>query len=171
MDAIEAILTRRSIRKFSADRVAEHDVEMLLRAAMAAPSAFNERPWHFVVVREHETLGSLSRISEWSGPMAGAQAGVVVCGDTSALRKPGTVYWMIDCAAALENALIAAHARGLGAVWLGIHPTPERIDAVRDLLGLPEQVEPLGMIAVGWPGEAKPPGNRYDEARVHRERW
>jgi len=171
MDAIEAILTRRSIRKFSADPLAENDLETVLRAAMAAPSAFNERPWHFVVVRDPEMLERLSKISEWSGPMAGAQAGVVVCGDTQALRKPGTLYWLIDCAAAIENALIAANACGLGAVWLGIHPTPERIDASRELLGVPESVEPLGMIALGMPGETKPAAERYDITRVHAERW
>ena len=171
MEAIEAILARRSIRKFSADPVAEEDLELLLRAAMAAPSAFNERPWHFVVVRDASMRERLSQISEWSGPMAGAQVGVVVCGDTEALRKPGTVYWIFDCAAALENMLIAANGRGLGAVWLGIHPTPERIDSVRELLGLPEHVEPLGMVALGWPAEDKPPAERYDESRIHSERW
>ena len=171
MEPIEAILTRRSIRKFSADLVTDGDLEIVLRAAMSAPSAFNERPWHFVVVRDSAMRERLSQISEWSGPMAGAQVGVVVCGDTEALRKPGTIYWVFDCAAALENALIAANGHGLGAVWLGIHPTPERIGAVRELLGLPDHVEPLGMIALGWPGESKPPGERYDESRVHSERW
>jgi nitroreductase len=67
--------------------------------------------------------------------------------------------------------LIAAVGRGLGAVWLGIHPTPERIDSVRELLGLPEHVEPLGMVALGWPAEDKPPAERYDESRIHSERW
>jgi len=171
VETIEAILARRSIRKFSADPVAEEDLELLLRAAMAAPSAFNERPWHFVVVRDASTRARLSQISEWSGPMAGAQVGVVVCGDTEALRRPGTVYWIFDCAAALENMLVAAVGRGLGAVWLGIHPTPERIDAVRELLALPEHVEPLGMVALGWPAENKPPAERYDESRIHSERW
>jgi nitroreductase len=103
--------------------------------------------------------------------MAGAQVGVVVCGDTEELRRPGTVYWIIDCSAALENAMIAAAGHGLGACWLGIHPTPERIDSVRELLGVPEHVEPLGMIALGWPAETRPPVERYDETRIHRERW
>ena len=171
MDAIEAILTRRSIRKFTADPVTDDDLELVLRAAMSAPSAFNEQPWHFVVARDSKTRKRLSRISKWSKPMAGAQVGIVVCGDTEALRKPGTVYWIFDCAAALENSLIAANARGLGAVWLGIHPTPERIDAVRELLDLPDQVAPLGMIALGWPAESKEPAERYDETHVHKERW
>ncbi len=171
MEAIEAILTRRSIRKFSTDPVGREELELLLAAAMSAPSAFNERPWHFVVVRDAPMRERLSQISEWSGPMAGAQVGVVVCGDTEALRRPGTVYWIFDCAAALENMLIAATGRGLGAVWLGIHPTPERVDSVRELLGLPEHVEPLGMVALGWPAEDKPPAERYDESRIHSEHW
>jgi len=171
VDAIHALLNRRSIRRYSAEPVTDDELELVLRAAMAAPSAFNERPWHFVVVRDEAMLDALSRISEWSGPMAGAQVGVVVCGDTEELRKPGSVYWLIDCAAAQENALIAATARGLGACWLGIHPTPERIDSVRELLGMPEHVEPLGMIALGWPAETRPPADRYDESRIHREHW
>jgi len=171
VDAFEAVLSRRSVRKFADEPVSDHDVERVVRAAMSAPSAFNEQPCHFVIVRDERMKRRLSGISEFSKPMAGAQVGIVVCGDTDALRKPGSVYWIIDCAAALENGLIAANACGLGAVWLGIHPTEERIGAVRDLLALPDSIEPLGMIALGWPAEIRPTADRFDPERIHDERW
>ena len=103
--------------------------------------------------------------------MAGASVGIVVCGDTGVLKHPGTIYWVFDCVAALENVLVAANALELGAVWLGVQPWPERSAAVRDAVGLPDGVEPLGMVAIGVPAESKPPGDRFDETRVHRERW
>ena len=171
MDAIEAIMSRRSIRRFTDESIPAETIEALLRAAMAAPSAFNEQPWHFVVVRDAEARRRLSTISPYAGPMAGASVGVVVCGDTAALKNPGTIYWVYDCVAALENLLIAADAVGLGAVWLGIQPWTERVEAVRDVTSLPEGVEPLGMVALGFPAESKEPADRFDEARVHDETW
>ncbi len=171
MDAIEAIMTRRSIRTFSEQPIPAETVEVLLRAAMAAPSAMNEQPWHFVVVEDASSRERLSTVSQYAKPLARAPLGIVVCGDTSVLHYPGTIYWIFDCAAALENLLIAANALGLGAVWLGVQPWPERAAAVREAVVLPEGVEPLAMVALGFPAEAKPPADRYDAARVHRERW
>ncbi len=171
MDAIEAIMTRRSIRAFTDEPVPEETVEVLIGAAMAAPSAMNEQPWHFVVVREEKARERLSTVSKWAGPMARAPVGIIVCGDTAALHYPGTIYWVYDCAAALENMLVAANALGLGAVWLGVDPWPERAAVVREVVAVPDGVEVLGMVALGFPAETKPPADRYDETRVHRERW
>ncbi len=171
MDAIDAIMTRRSIRTFTDDPVPAETVERLLRAAMAAPSAMNEQPWHFVVVEDAHTRERLSTMSQYAKPVARAPLGIVVCGDTTALHYPGTIYWVFDCSAALENLLVAANALGLGAVWLGVQPWPERVAAVREAIGIPEHVEPLGIVALGVPAETKPPSDRYDGARVHHERW
>ncbi len=171
MDALESLTTRRSIRKFTRQPVGDDSLELLLRAAMAAPSAFNEQPWHFVVARNAETLKGLSVVSPYAGPMARATLGIIVCGETARLRYPDSNYWIFDCVAAMENLLVAANGLGLGAVWLGIQPWPERIDAVRAIARLPEGVEPLGMAAIGWPDEQKLPADRYDESRVHAEQW
>ena len=170
LDAITALLTRRSIRRFTDEPVAREQVDTLLACAMAAPTGYNEQSWRFVVVRDAERREELSAASNWGGMARNAPVVVVVCGDAAAERHPGQ-YWVQEAAAALENMLIAAHALGLGAVWIGLHPRPERVAPVRLLLGLPPSVEPLGMIALGYPAETKAPSSRMDWNKVHYESW
>ena len=136
---------------------------------MAAPSAGNQQSWRFVVVVDKLQLGRLAEATPYSAMLASAAAGIVVAGDARAQRHAG--YWVQDCAAATENLLIAAHAIGLGAVWIGVHPIEERVANVRGVCGLPDGVVPLGMVALGNPAEAKPPAERYDSSLVHQERW
>lgn len=170
MDAIEALLSRRSIRRYTDEPVSEEDVETLLRAAMAAPTAFNQQSWRFVVVRDAAVREQLSRASQYAGMLAKAPLVIVICGDTSAERYPGT-YWAHDGVAALENILTAAVALGLGAVWVGVHPWEDRMDTVGGVLGLPEHMKPLASIGIGHPAETKPPAERYDPDKVHRDGW
>jgi nitroreductase len=170
MDAIEALLGRRSVRKYQDRPVEPEKVDVLLRAAMAAPSAGNEQPWRFVVVTDRGQLDRLSTATEYSGMLAAAPLAVVVCGDTAARRYPED-YWIQDCSAAMENLLVAAHATGLGACWLGYHPRSDRTENARAILGLPSEVEVLGVASVGYPTEAKPPSERFDPAFVHHDRW
>lgn len=169
MDAITAIMSRRSIRRYTERSVGEQDVQRLLRAAMAAPSAGNQQPWHFIVVRERGALTRLGEIHEHAKMAPGAAAAVVVCSETRGLKHPQ--YWQQDCSAAVQNMLLAAHATGLGAVWCGIFPKEHRAAAFRLELGLPEGIEPLALVVLGHPAEEKPPGDRYDPDRVHLERW
>ncbi len=170
MDALEAITSRRSIRRYTDEPVTETELEALLRAAMCAPSGFGQRSARYVVVREPDTRRMLSEVSKHAGPVAGAPVAIVVCGDTTAERHPGT-YFIHDAVAALENLLTAATALGLGAVWVGVHPWPDRMDAVRAAVGLPEGVEPIATVAVGHPESVPVSPDRYDETFVHRERW
>jgi nitroreductase len=170
MDAIDAIMTRRSIRRYSDQPVTDAEIETVLRAAMVAPSAFNERSTRFVVVRDPEVRARLAAVSKYSGPAGVAPVDIVVCGETAAERYPGT-YWVQDGVAALENLLIAANAIGLGAVWMGVHPWEERVEAVREAVGLPEGIEPLAHVALGHPAESKEPADRFDPASVHADRW
>ena len=169
MDAMTMIMTRRSIRSYEEQPVSEVLAETLLRAAMAAPSAGNQQPWRFVVVTDRAVLDRLSGTSPYAGPLLRASLAVVVCGETLGERHPG--YWVEDCSAAMENLLLAAHASGLGAVWLGYHPDAQRVELVRDMLGLPETVVPLGIAAIGHPGEERARVDRYREDYVHRDRW
>ena len=170
MDAIEALLSRRSIRRYTAEPVSDADVETLLGAAMSAPTAFNQQSWRFVVVRDEPIRERLSKASQHAGMLADAPLVIVVCGDTNAERYPGT-YWVQDATAALANVLTAANALGLGAVWVGVHPWEDRVTAVSEALSLPEGVMPLGSVGIGHPAETKPPAERLDWSKVHYERW
>jgi len=164
---IQTILARRSIRKYTAEPVSEADIQTLLEAAMAAPSASNRKPWHFVVVTGRQMLDALADAHPHGKMLAEATLCVAVCGDLA----EGERFWVQDCSAATENLLLAATALGLGAVWLGVYPREERVAAVRQVLGIPETSVPLNLISIGHPAEEKEPRTQYDGARVHRERW
>jgi nitroreductase len=164
---IELILKRRSIRKYSGEPVDDQQLALLLEAGMAAPSAKNRQPWHFVLVRDRETLKKLSEAHPYGKMLAEAAAAIAVCGDMNVAPD----YWIQDCSAATENILLAVSALGLGAVWLGCHPRPERVEAIRGVLGIPEHIGVLSLISIGHPGEEKEPRTQYDESRVHRETW
>jgi len=169
MEAIDALLTRRSVRSYRPEPVSEADTETLLRAAMAAPSAGNQQPWHFVVIRDRALLDAIRRFHPYAQMLREAPLAILVCGDLTREMHPG--YWVLDCSAATQNILLATHARGLGAVWLGIYPRPDRMAGVRELIGLPDSIQPLALVAVGHPAETPPPADRYDPARLHHDRW
>ena len=136
---------------------------------MAAPSAANEQPWQFVVIRDREILDEIPTFHAYSQMLKQAPLAILVCGDLELEKVRG--YWVQDCSAATQNLLVAAHAQGLGAVWLGIYPIEERVAGLRKLLSLPEQVIPLALISIGHPADQEPPANRYDESRIHHDRW
>jgi nitroreductase len=167
--SLELILSRRSIRKYTAVPVMERDVDDLLRAAMAAPSAGNQQPWHFIVITERELLEAISGFHPYAGMTAEAPLAILACGEPALEKHPGN--WMLDLSAAVENLLLAAHAKGLGAVWVGIYPVEERMRPMRELLGVPSHVVSFALIPVGHPAESKPPSGRFNVHRIHRNRW
>lgn len=170
MEALQAILTRRSIRQYAPHPVPDDVILELLAAAMQAPSAGNQQPWHFVVVTGRDQMEALAGVLPHGQMLKTAPLGVVVCCDTEPLRHPA--FWVQDCSAATQNLLLAAHALGLGGVWLGVYPNEERVAGIRRVLGLPGQVVPLCALALGYPAaQPEPPARRYDEAKVHHDRW
>lgn len=136
---------------------------------MSAPSAGNQQPWHFVIITERAILDEIPKFHPFARMLTSAPMAILVCADTRNLKYQH--YWIEDCSAATENVLLAAHALGLGSVWVGLHPHPEREAAVRRLIPLPEFVVPVSLIPVGHPGEQVPQERRYDEARIHRNHW
>ncbi|MBE0633220.1 nitroreductase family protein [Candidatus Bathyarchaeota archaeon] len=166
---MKAILGRRSIRKFTGAQIPDEDVKKLLEAAMSAPSACNQQPWHFVVVRDKKTHEKIMEIQPYTKMLEKASLAVVVCADPDLQTCPG--YWVQDVSAATENILLAVHALGYGATWCGIYPRDDPVWKLRELIGLPKNVVPLNVIAIGVPDEEKPPANRYNEDRVHHEKW
>jgi nitroreductase len=169
MDALEAIHARRSIRKYEDRPVPEEFVRELLSAAMAAPSARNAQPWQFVVIDDRRLLGLIGRRFPNAHMAAAAPMGILVCGDLDLELSTG--YWVVDCAAATQNLLLAAHALGLGAVWTGVYPREERMEGLAELVGLPENVKAHGLVLVGFPAEQPAPQQRYRPERVRRNRW
>jgi nitroreductase len=169
MELIEGIKTRRSIRKFTKKKVSKKDIEELLRAAMQAPSAGNRQPWHFVVVTDREKLDKVPEFHPYSKMLKEAPLAILICAKSKTDKYCD--YWVQDCSAATQNLLLAAHAKGLGAVWLGIYPIDERVNGIKDLFSLPAGVVPLSLNAIGYPAEEKEPIDRYDETKIHYETW
>jgi nitroreductase len=169
MDTLTAIHTRRSIRQYRKDPVPDDILEQVLRAAMAAPSARNGQPWHLVVIRDPDLLSQVPSFHPNGAMAAEAPLAILVCGDIRLEGSPG--YWSIDCAAATQNLLLAAHDLGLGAVWTGVYPREERIAGFRQLLDLPEEVIPHTLVPLGYPAETPISTDRYAPQRVHYDGW
>lgn len=164
--AIENIMTRTSIRQFKAQPVEQDKVDILLKAAMAAPSALNLQPWHFIVINDKETIALLSGKRPTSAPLM-----IAVCGDTDKTMLPdGSTklpdFWVEDVSAATENLLLAAHALGLGAVWTGVYPAMDRTAEVANVLNCPQNIVPLAVVRVGYPDESPEPKNKYKEENI-----
>src|SRR5512147_455854 len=169
MDALETIFSRRSVRLYTSKPVSHQAVHEILKAAMSAPSAGNERPWHFIVLTDRAILDEIPKFHPYSAMLKYAQAAILVCGDRMLERHAG--YWVLDCAAATQNILLAAHAKGLGAVWCGVYPTADRVQNLRRLLKLAEHVVPFSLIPLGFPAEVKETKDRFDGSRVHENKW
>lgn len=169
MNAEETIFTRRSIRKYDPRPVSDEDVTALLRAAMAAPSAGNEQPWHFIVIRDRKVLDAIPTFHPYAAMVKQVSVAILICGDLRLEKYKG--FWVQDCAAAAQNLLLAATARGLGSVWTALHPMEDRVAGMRKLIGLPEEVIPLALVPIGYPAERPSPADRFLQDRVHRDRW
>ncbi len=166
-DAMETIMTRTSIRSFTNRTVSADTVEMLLRAGMAAPTAVNKQPWHFVVIDDPAVMDSLGGNGRQSQMWKEATLAIAVCGDLNkAMEGPGQPYWIQDCSAATQNILLAAHALGLGAVWTGCYPIEERVANVSRVLNLPENLIPLCVIVMGYPNEQPAPKDKWKPENV-----
>jgi nitroreductase len=169
MDALDAIWTRRSIRKYRDEPLPEDLIQKLLAAAMQAPSARNQQPWQFVVIDERATLAKIPSFMPNAAMVAKAPLAILVCGDLGLEKSEG--YWVVDCAAATQNLLLAAHALGLGAVWCGVYPREPRMAGLRRLVGLPDNVIAHSLVVLGQPAEQVWPEDRYRPERVRRNHW
>jgi nitroreductase len=168
MDTIKAIMTRRSIRSWTNEPIAERERKTILEAAMNAPSAADARPWHFItmdepwVIKQFTGLGGTEMLAE-------STFMVLVCGDAGKEIYPG--FWPQDCACSAQNMQLAAHDIGIGCVWIAIYPLDERVQVCRKILGIPETITPFALLAMGVPNEVLPPETRYDEVRLHENKW
>ena len=168
---LSTIFERCSVRNYTDQLVPDTQIETLIRAAMAAPSAKNVQPWHFVVVKETDTLKRLSTVLPYAKMIAQAPLAVAICGDTESSKEVAENSWVMDCSAATENLLLAAHAVGLGAVWTGVYPYPDRMKAVHEALDLPVNVLPLNVVAIGYPLKEQAAKDKWKPERIHFEKW
>jgi nitroreductase len=169
MDAITAIKTRRSIRKFTDKAIDDTLLNTILDAGFCVPSAKNKKPWHFIIIKNKESLKKLANGNPDMAMLPDADRCVAVCGDKMQEGMPGFLFE--DCAAAIQNMLIAAHGLGVGAVWCGIHTGMPAYENTIEILGLPQKVIPIALIALGYPAEEKIPIERYDISRIHHGKW
>jgi nitroreductase len=169
MDIIDAIESRRSIRKYQTKPVKDDFIEIILRAGMCAPSSGNQQPWQFLVITEKSILTEIPKIHPYAQMAKDASLAIIVCGDLTIERHKG--FWVQDCSAATQNILLAAHGLGLGAVWTGIYPREDRITRFKALFGLPKHIIPLALIPIGYPAQPCQKIDRFKKERIHYNSW
>ena len=169
---IETIMTRVSVREFTGEKISAEQIDTLLRAGMAAPSAINKQPWAFVVVTDEAVIAKLGEALPYSRCSNHPAIAIIPCGDLSK-AIPGEManFWINDVSAATENILLAAHAMGLGAVWTGLHPDMNRAKMVQEMLGMPEHIIPLCVVPVGVPAEPPAVKDKYVPENIHYNAW
>lgn len=169
---MENILNRKSVRKYTNEDVKKEQLEMLVRAGMAAPSARNSQPWLFFVIDDRTILDNLAKQLPNAKMLLSAKAAIVVCGNLQkALDGEGREFWVQDCSAATQNILLAAESMGLGAVWTGAYPRKETVNIIKVELGLPEHIVPLNVIPIGWQTGEEKPKQKYTEENIRWNKW
>jgi nitroreductase len=166
---MDGIMSRRSVRKFTAEPVPVEKLEAILTAAMNAPSAGNEQAWEFIVIKDRATLEQIPKFSPFARCAAGAQLAILVCGNMDRDKYGG--FWVQDCSAATQNILLEASAQGLGAVWTGAYPAQDRVDGYSKLFNLPSKIVPFALVPIGYPAESPKVEDRTDNAKIHVDKW
>lgn len=178
MDLLNSIMTRRSVRQFDTSKeIAKQDLEEIIKVAQFAPSAHNKQPWEFLVVTDKEVMGELRKIQPWTSFAKDASAVVLVCGDIDVAfsRNKDDEVWNysdIDCALAVENLMLAAHAKGIGSCFCGAAPMPKVIAGLQEMFALPDSIRPLSIVVLGYPKEEpKQPTDRFKAEKIHWGKW
>ncbi|NLV88831.1 MAG: nitroreductase family protein [Tissierellia bacterium] len=169
MNVLDAIFTRRSIRKFTGEPIKEEDLKLILKAGFQAPSAHNYEPREYIVIRDKEILNKIADFHQYAKMLPEAGCGIVVCGDTSKQEDIG--FLVEDCSASIQNMLLAAHGLGLGAVWCGLYSRQHLVDAMSETLNIPEHIIPIGLVVVGVKAQDRNPKDRYNEEKIHYDKW
>lgn len=169
MDTLQAIQTRRSIRKYQDKQVSDALLLKIITAGMYAPSAHNEQPWHFIIIKSKPILLEIPTLLTHTQMCQNAPCAIVVCSDESLEKSEGK--WPQDCAAATQNILLAIHELGLGGVWSGIFPRKEAVTKIQKLLQIPHSVIPFALVVLGYPAEKPKQPERFQKERIHYDRW
>jgi nitroreductase len=168
-EGLQLLYKRRSIRKYKDKPIEDHKINTILKSAMLAPSAGNEQPWHFIVIKDKKVMEEIMEVHPYSKMLREAPLAICVLGDKSLEKHKD--FWVQDCSASTQNILLACEALGLGAVWLGVYPHMDRYEGVKKVLNIPEGIYPLSIVSIGYPDEEKPIPDRFIENRIHQNRW
>ena len=170
-NTVKTIFERKSVRSFENKVLSKEQLELIVKAGMAAPSARNLQPWAFIIITDRNTLNTLADRLPYAKMLHEASAAIVVCGVPENAGDSPEGYWVQDCSAATQNILLAIESMGLGAVWTGVYPRSERIDVVRDVLSIPQNVFPLNVIPIGYPKGENRPKDKFKPENIRREKW
>ena len=169
METLQTILNRRSIRKYTSQKISEEKIDAILKAATYAPSAMNYQPWHFIVIDERKDIDQINKINPHAEMMMQAQLAIIICGDSK--LEMNIDYLVQGCSAATQNALLAIHDAGLGGVWVSVYPNKDIIEGIKRYYGIPENIIPISAIAIGYPDEVKEKEDRFNKEKIHKNRW
>lgn len=169
MEVLEALKTRRSIRKYTEQKISEKDIIEILTCAMYSPSAFDKQPWHFVVIDKKKLFDDILKVATHAEMIREASHAIIICGDKNLEENDGLLIQ--DISAVTENVLLAAHSLGLGAVWVGIYPFNDIEKGMKKLFNIPEHIVPVSIVVIGYPAEKPEQPNRYKAERVHSNKW
>ena len=172
-ETLNTIFTRKSVRKYTDQKIEPEKINNLLKAAMSAPSAVNRQPWDFIVVDDKLVLEKIAKAMPYAKMTKNAAIAIVVCGNLKkALPGKAKDYWVQDCSSATTNILLAAHAQGLGAVWTGVYNDEKKVDKLKEILALPQHIIPLNVIPIGYPSKINLKDNsRFKEKSIHYNSW
>ncbi|NGX41269.1 MAG: FMN reductase [NAD(P)H] [Candidatus Anoxychlamydiales bacterium] len=165
METLDAIFTRRSIRKFKDKKISKEILDDILKAGMFAPSAYNEQPWQFIVIDDRKLLDEIPNIHAHASMCQTATLAILVCADLT--KEKTKDLWAFDCAAATQNIMLAAHDKNIGSVWVGIYFRKDYIKAFTKFLSLPKHIVPISLIPLGYPDEEISTADRFKKDRIH----
>lgn len=169
MQGLELLNTRRSIRKFQDKDINDEILYEIIQSGMYAPTAGNQQPWHFIIIKDKQIVQKIVELNPNATMSLWAPVNILICWDTT--NPKFNEYWMQDCAAATQNILLATHALGLGAVWTWVYPVQSRIDWVRQILNIPENIIPFAFVPIGYPDMTPSHPKRFDANKIHNNKW
>lgn len=171
-ETLKTIFSRKSVRSYTGEAVADDTLRLLVKAGMAAPTAVDRRPWDFIVITDQAILMKLADVLPYARMVKEAAAAIVVTGNLDQqFDGHDALFWIMDCSAATENILLAAESMGLGAVWTAVYPAEERVAAVRKILEIPDNVIPLNLIPIGVPAGKEKPKDKFNPDKIHLNQW
>ena len=169
MEVQEALLSRRSIRKYKDQKISKLEMDRILKAAMYAPSAMNLQAWQLIVIDNKDVLIETIRSIPYAEMLRQSAAAILVCGESSVEKNES---WLLqNCSAAIQNILLSAHELEIGSCWIAIHGMNDVYKSIKTQFKLPENIVPVSLISLGYPDEVVKAEERFTEEKVHYNKW